>query len=77
MACRLFGTKPLSEPILAYWLLDPPEHTPFETKKTTNFIQESAFENVVDKNDGHFVFPLNVLTHSGQHLTNEKHVIKA
>ena len=48
MACRLFGAKPLSKPMLGYCQLDPLEQTSvkFESKYKT-FIHENAFENVV------------------------------
>ena len=49
MACRLSGTKPLPEPMLAYGHLDPWEQTPvkFDSKYKTFFINENTFENVV------------------------------
>ena len=56
MACRLFGAKPLSEPLLEYCLLDPWEQTSvkFESKyKFTHFLKfiwKSRRWNV-----GHFV----------------------
>ena len=56
MACRLFGAKPLPEPMLAYWQLDTWEQisVKFESEFII-FIQEKAFENVVCQNGGHFV----------------------
>ena len=49
MACRLFGTKPLPEPMLTYCHLDPQEHTPVDFRTTYKkiFIQENAYEKVV------------------------------
>ena len=46
MACRLFGAKPLSKPMLGYCQLDPKEQTwmKFDTKF---FIHENASENIV------------------------------
>ena len=46
MACRLFGAKPLLEPMLAYFVLDPKEQTSvkFESKYMF-FIHENDFEN--------------------------------
>ena len=46
MACRLFGAKPLSEPVLSHSQLDPQEQTSvkFESK---HFIHENAYENIV------------------------------
>ena len=52
MACRLFGAKPLPEPMLAYCQLDSCEQI---SVKLHNFIQENAFENIVCQNGGHFV----------------------
>ena len=45
MACRLFGTKPLTEPMLTYRLLHCQEQWNLN-KKSTIFIQENWFENV-------------------------------
>ena len=49
MACRLFGAKPLSKPMLGYCQLDPLEQTSVKIliKIQSFFIQENAFENVV------------------------------
>ena len=48
MACRLFGTKPLSKPILGYCELDPYEQISVKFNQNTNiFIQENAFKNIV------------------------------
>ena len=43
MACRLFGAKPLSKPMIGYWntLQWNPDHN------SNNFIQENHSENVV------------------------------
>ena len=48
MACRLFGAKPLPEPILPYCQLDPKEHISvnFDSKYEL-FIDQNALENVV------------------------------
>ena len=48
MACRLAGTKPLSEPMLEYCQLDHWEQTSVKFKSQFNqFVGEIAFENVV------------------------------
>ena len=51
VACHLFGTKPISKPMLVYWLL----RTGIKflrnfNLKITIFIQENGFKNVVYKN---------------------------
>ena len=54
MACRLFGAKPLPEPIIVNW-------TPWNkfqwilNQNTIIFIHENAYENVVCQSGGHFV----------------------
>ena len=50
MACRLFGAKPLLEPMLVYYQLNSWEQisVKFESE-FYHFIQEIAFENVVWK----------------------------
>ena len=56
MACRLFGTKPLPEPMLTYCHLDSWEQ--ISVKLNLNyiiFIQEDVLESVVCQNGGHFV----------------------
>ena len=55
MACRLFGAKPLPEPMLAYCQLDSWEQTSvkFESKYKT-FIQENESETRL-RNGSHFV----------------------
>ena len=56
MACRLFGGKPLSEPMLIYRQLGLWEQTSVKSNVNKNiFIHENAFENVVWENGGHFV----------------------
>ena len=56
MACRLFGAKPLPEPMLACCQLYSREHISVKYKTGyIIFIQENAIENVVCRNDGHFV----------------------
>ena len=48
MACRLFGAKPLPEPMLTHCQLDPEEQTSVEFKsKYKAFHYENAFKNVV------------------------------
>ena len=50
MACRLFGAKPLPEPVLTYCQLVPWEQTSMNYNQNTKlFIHEYAFENVVCK----------------------------
>ena len=46
-------TKPSSQPMLAYYQLDPWEH--ISNQNVTIFIEESEFENVVCENVSHFV----------------------
>ena len=57
MACRLVGTKPSPEPMLAYCQLDPWEQiSKWNLNWNSNiFIQENAIENVVYQIGGHFV----------------------
>ena len=56
MACRLFGAKPLSEPMLDYCQLDPKEHTSVKFQlKFEVFPFKNAFGNAVCQNAGHFV----------------------
>ena len=48
MAWRLFGAKPLPEPMLTYCQLDPGKKCQWNLSKNSKiFIQENAFENVV------------------------------
>ena len=47
-ACRLFGDKPLPEPMLAHCQLDSWEQ--ISVKLESKFIQENAFEIVVCQN---------------------------
>ena len=50
MACHLFGTKPLPEPILTYCQLDPEEQTSVKIESKYKIsTEENAFENVVCK----------------------------
>ena len=57
MVCRLFGTKPLSEPMLPNCQLDPWEQ--ISVKIWVGFlyvsVKKNSFENVVWENGGHFV----------------------
>ena len=46
MACRLFGPKPLPEPMLTYCLMDP-DFSEIQIKIKKKIIHENAFENVV------------------------------
>ena len=48
MACRLFGAKPLSEPMLPCCQLEPKENI-LLTKFLKDFIKENALKNVVCK----------------------------
>ena len=55
MACRLFGAKPLPEPMLVYCQL---ASWMFQWNLNRNFIiftEENAFENIVYQYGGHFV----------------------
>ena len=54
MACRLFGTKPLSEPMLAYSQLDKNNLQWNHNQNPNIFIEEDALENI-SQNGGHFV----------------------
>ena len=48
MACRLFGAKPLSEPMLPYCQLDPREHISLKFVWNSKvFIKGNAVQNVV------------------------------
>ena len=51
MVCRLFGAKPLSQPMLLYCHLDPKKHISgkFYSINSKGLIQENALENVVCK----------------------------
>ena len=53
MACRLFGAKPLPEPVLAYCQLDSCEQISVKFESESYHIQEKAF--AVCQNGGHFV----------------------
>ena len=56
MACRLFGAKPLSEPMLANCQLDSCEQISVKFKsKFYHFHSKNVFENVFCKIDGHSV----------------------
>ena len=56
MACRLFGAKPLPEPMLAYCQYDSWEQMSVNSNQNyIIFIQENVFWIVVIQNDGHFV----------------------
>ena len=47
MACRLFGAKPLPEPMLTFCQLDPQEQTSVKFESTKFPTGEIAFEKVV------------------------------
>ena len=47
MACRVFGAKPLSEPMPAYYQYDPPKQNILHcnlNQNTKSFIQKNAFK---------------------------------
>ena len=49
MACRLFGTKPLSKPTLCYCQLEPKKHTSVKFLiKIQKIIHDNASENVCE-----------------------------
>ena len=55
MACRLFGTKPLSEPILAYCQLTTENKFQWNLNQNTKIVmQENEFKYRL-QNVGHFV----------------------
>ena len=47
MACRLFGAKPLPEPLPTYCQLEPSEQNFSEIQNTKLLVQENVFENIV------------------------------
>ena len=50
MACRLIGAKPLSEPMLEYYYLDPSKQISVKFQSEFKYLnQENGFENVVLK----------------------------
>ena len=56
MASCLFGAKPLPEPLLTYWLLDPYEQTSVKFKsKYKNFHSRKCIGNCCLRNVSHFV----------------------
>ena len=56
MACRLFGTKPLPEPVLAYFQLDSWEQISMQFGSQFNhFHSKNAFQNIACRNGGQFV----------------------
>ena len=56
MAYRLFGAKPLPEPMLAYGQLDTWEHISVKfDSEFYNFYSINAIEIVVCQNGGHLV----------------------
>ena len=57
MACRLFGAKPLPEPMLAYCQLDSWEQisVKFESEFYHFHLKHMHFEIVVCQIEGHFV----------------------
>ena len=54
MAWRLFGAKPLSEPMLTYCQLDSWEQNSFQNTKF--FINENAFENPFCPGEDELIF---------------------
>ena len=54
MACRLFGTKPLSKPVLGYYRMDPYEHTSVKFESNTKlFIHEKQLKtSSFERGDG-------------------------
>ena len=56
MACRLFNTKALPEPMLTYCQLASREQisVKFESEFSIIFIQENAFEIAVSQNGDNF-----------------------
>ena len=54
MACRLFGAKPLSEPMLPYCQLDPKEHISVKFYLKCDSFHERKY---TQWNGGHFVLP--------------------
>ena len=64
MACRLFGTKLLSEPMMTHCCqLNPKEQISIKYYNSKVFIQENAFENIICKMAA--ISGLNVLTYCG------------
>ena len=58
IACRLFGAKLLSEPMLTYYVMDPEERTSVKFEwQHDNFIQENEFEIVVWENGAILSWP--------------------
>ena len=56
MACHIFGTKPLPEPMMAYCELDSGnECNGNSIQNSIIFLQEYVFENVMCQNGSHFV----------------------
>ena len=55
MACRLFGAKPLPEPVLAHCQLDSWELLSVKFEFEFYHFQENKFETVVCPNGSHFV----------------------
>ena len=56
MACRLFGAKPLSEPMLPYCQLDPTEHISMKFySKFRSFHSRKYTRKCRLRNGGHFV----------------------
>ena len=73
MACRLFGAKPLHEPMMGYyhigtiknklqWNFNP---------NTELFIQENVFESVVCQNGRHFVPGVKMLQNPSSAILND------
>ena len=62
MACHLLCAKPLPEPVLTYFQLNPQEQTFVKKKGKDIFIQENAFDIVICKTSSIFCSALNVLS---------------
>ena len=69
MACRLFGAKPLSEPMQAYCQVEPKEHISVKYySKFKGFHSRKCTQKCRLRNGGHFVSGLNVLSFLFQRL---------
>ena len=59
MACRLSGAKPLSQPMMTYYQLDPAEHISIKYHlKSISFHSREGIWNYRLRNGGHFVSAL-------------------
>ena len=55
MACRLFGAKPLPEPMLTYYQLDPKEQISVKFESRYKKIVQKTPWNYRRRNGGHFL----------------------